>query len=155
MPFFIAESNHDFEYTPILYQPKLKKVKATNSNIDTLTKWTLLCYERSDKEEFGKNYNILLQEYKPIIDWAFLSWDYLLSTQGFRYLRRLGLDLYYSHGDYRAFTQSDYKKLLNRCFKNLLLTYTPNGSFTEYLRTNFFKSVIKEYRRLRYPKDAK
>lgn len=151
----IEEKPPDLEFTPVFSQPKLTKIKSSKNSMEKLIKWALICYHREDKEEFGRIYNQLLQEYKPILDWAYLSWDYLLTTQGFRYLPRKGVEKYYSHGDYRACTQGDYKKLINKCFKTLLLNYPVNGCFSSYLRNNFWSQVVKEYEILKVPKDKK
>ncbi|HDI45994.1 MAG TPA: sigma-70 family RNA polymerase sigma factor [Candidatus Omnitrophica bacterium] len=151
----LEEKSPALDYTPVYYQPPLKKLKASNLDVKPLIKWAKICRDRNDIEEFTKVYNQLLQEYKPLIDWAFLCWDYLVTTQGFRYLPRKGTDRYFCHGDYKPFDQREYKKLLNKCFKNLFLKYQPNGNFTGYLRKKYWNMVIQEYNELRKPKSEK
>jgi len=151
----LEEKPPELDYIPVFYQPRLKKLKNTNLDVKPLIKWAKICYSRKDMEEFTKVYNHILQEYKPLIDWAFTCWDYLITTQGFRYLPRKGTDRYFCHGDYRAFGQREYKKLLNRCFKKLFLEYQLNGNFTGYLRSNYWNKVVQEYNELRKPKSEK
>lgn len=151
----LEEKPPELDYIPVFYQPKLRKLKATNLDIKPLIKWAKICYQRKDMEEFAKVYNQILQEYKPLIDWAFSCWDYLLTTQGYRYLPRKGTDKYFCHGDYKIFGQREYKKLLNRCFKELFLNYQPDGNFTGYLRYNYWNKVVEAYNELRKPKSEK
>lgn len=147
----LEEKLPDIEYRPVFFQPKLGKIKISKSSLEHLVKWALICYRRQDKDEFGRVYNELLKEYKPLLDWAFLSWDYLLTTQGIRYLPRKGIEKYNSHGDYRPFTQKDYRRMLHKVFKEILLTYSPNGNFNSYLREKFWAKVLSEYELLKIP----
>ena len=151
----MREKISNWEYTPVFYQPKLTKIKLSNLEPEPLIKWAFICRRKNDAEEFGKTYNTLVQEYKPLLDWAFLSWDYLVTTQGIRYLHRGGREKYFCHGDYQAFTPRHYKKLLYRCFKELLFNYSLEENFTTYLRKNFWDKVVREYDILRIPKNKK
>lgn len=145
----------ELEFSPVFSQPKLKKVREGKYKPESLIKWAKYCLKRNDREEFNRVYNELLQEYKPLLEWAYACWDYLLTTQGFRYLPRKGLQKYFCHGDYRALTIRDYKKLVNKCFKELVLTYSPNGSLTKYLKARLWNKVVREYDKLKYPQNAK
>jgi len=110
----------------------------------------------SDPSAFGKIYGELFVEFQPAMEWALSCWEYLLSTQGCRFLPRSLDEKRYARGDYRAFTEKDFRLLVNRCFKECLIGYleeTPAIAFAEYLKSRFWSTIFKAYQEMEDPPD--
>jgi hypothetical protein len=88
-------------------------------------------------------------------------WDYLLTTEGVRFLPRLGEQRAYVRGDYRAFTDRDYSRLTHRIFRACVLDYigqptveiAQRPSLAAWLRERFWPRVVEAYRELNRPFD--
>ena len=108
--------------------------------------------------QFGEAYGELLVEFQPALGWAVSCWDYLLSTEGCRFVPREMGERRYHRSDYRAVTEPDYARLVQRAFKQRLLAYRPvedGGSFAGYLRQSFWPALREDYRQLNQPIDAR
>ena len=120
---------------------------------------TALTARRDDtRATWGEAYGMLLVEYHPALQWAFSCWDYLLSTEGCRFVPRDLGERRYHRSDYRAATDQEFARLVPRGFKACLLAYqpTPRGpAFTPYLHRAFWPAVRDQYRQLDRPDDAR
>jgi len=106
----------------------------------------------------GPDYQLLVNEFQPLFTWATACWDYLLSTEGCRFVLRSGDEKLYSRGDYRAVTDTEYSRLVHRVFRQCVLDFPQAGtgqSFTGYLRAQFWGAVLDTYRRLEDPPDPR
>jgi len=106
----------------------------------------------------GPDYQALVNEFQPLFTWATACWDYLLSTEGCRFLTRQGDERLYSRGDYRAATDRDYSRLVHRIFRMCVLAFaqTPvDQTLASYLRAHFWDAVAGAYRKLEEPGDPR
>jgi len=144
----------ELEFPQVFVQPKLETCCQGKSNIPKLLKKIKKSREKNDGESFTHAYNELVTEFRPILKWAYSCWDYLLTTQGIRYLRRSEGEKLYCHGDYRAFTDKDFNHLIYKVFKECTINYAEksNGkNFIFYLKKNFWKRISEEYKKLEDP----
>ncbi len=106
----------------------------------------------------GQDYQALVTEFQPLFAWATACWDYLLSTEGCRFVARHGDERLYSRGDYRAVTDRDYSRLVHRIFRMCVFAFaqTPvDQTLASYLRTHFWDAVAGAYRTLDEPLDPR
>ena len=110
-----------------------------------------------DAAGFGKNYGALTGCFQPDLQWALSCWDYLLSTQGCRFLARNSQEKLYSRGDYRVFARNDFEGLVYRAFRGCLLDFlsdpAPKTGFERFLRLNHWARLSDAYRQLEDPPD--
>ncbi len=114
-------------------------------------------HQAGDGPGFGKPYGQLVAEFQPAIRWALSCWDYLLSTEGCRFLLRTPDEKRYCRGDYRVFTESDYNSLVYRIFK-LSLVAQPDlaeASFERGVRKDFWPAIRTAYCALEDPPDRR
>ncbi len=126
--------------------------------VDRLARRAVEATQREDAATFGETYGELTSALQPMLQWAAASWDYLLSTEGCRFLPRPIGERRYHRSDYRAVAEPDYARLIHRTFKDRLLTYVPaehGRSFTGYLRQSFWPTVREHYRQLNHPMDVR
>ena len=62
----------------------------------------------------GPDYQELVAEFQPLFTWAIACWDYLLSTEGCRFVLRNGEQKNGARGDYRVITDKDYSRMVDR-----------------------------------------
>lgn len=106
----------------------------------------------------GPDYQALANEFQPLFTWGVACWDFLLSTEGCRFLLRSHDEKLYRRGDYRVVTDRDYGRLLHRVFRQCLLDFAQTSiaeSFSGYLRAHFWDGVVGVYRRLEDPSDPR
>ncbi len=116
----------------------------------------------------GPDYQELVTEFQPLFAWTVACWDYLLSTEGCRFLSRSGEQRWGARGDYRAFTDKDYSRLVHTLFRNCILEFPrvvetastgPDTvvppSLNRWLRARFWSMVLETYRRLDQPADPR
>lgn len=104
----------------------------------------------------GPEYQELVNEFQPLFTWAVACWDYLLSTEGCRFVLRHGDEKLYTRGDYRAVTDRDYSRLVHRIFRQLVLEFSQaptEQSLNQYLRVRLWDAVVHAYRTLEDPPD--
>jgi|GEM_PF-1399096 len=113
---------------------------------------------RAGVAALGPDYQALANEFQPLFTWGVAGWDFLLSTEGCRFLLRSHDEKLYRRGDYRVVTDRDYGRLLHRVFRQCLLDFAQTSiaeSFSNYLRAHFWDSVVGVYRRLEDPPDPR
>ena len=120
----------------------------------------------------GSDYQELVNEFQPLFTWAIACWDYLLSTEGCRFLPRQGEQRYGMRGDYRAVTDKDYSRLIHKVFRTCVFECASaterapitNGHTTEphepprlvpWLRQQFWPMVLDAYHQLEQPSDPR
>jgi len=112
----------------------------------------------ADKAGFGKAYGELTVEFQPAIQWTFCCWEYLLSTEGCRFVPRTADEKLYCHGDYRVFTENDFRRFIFRVFKERLLAYLEEpttGHFELSMKQTFWPSLLESYKALVQPADPR
>lgn len=106
----------------------------------------------------GPDYQALVTEFQPLFAWATACWDYVLSTEGCRFVARHGEERLSSRGDYRAVTDRDYSRLVHRVFRTCVFAFaqTPvDQTLASYLRARFWEAVLGAYRALDEPADPR
>lgn len=106
----------------------------------------------------GPDYQELVAEFQPLFTWATACWDYLLSTQGCRFVPRTGAQHYGIRGDYRVVTDKDYSRMVHAIFRNCVLEFAKDpapSSLAQWLRPRFWPLVSEAYRRLEDPADPR
>ena len=106
----------------------------------------------------GPDYQGLVNEFQPLFTWAIACWDYLLSTEGCRFLLRNGDEQLSARGDYRAVTDHDFSRLVHKVFRQCVFAFAQqpvDQSLSSYLRTHFWEAVAQAYRKLDEPADPR
>src|SRR3990167_7873859 len=78
-------------------------------------------HQTNPKLGLGTDYQELVNEFQPLFTWAIACWDFLLSTEGCRFVPRNGEQRYGVRGDYRAFTDKDFSRLIHSLFRVCVL----------------------------------
>ncbi len=115
-------------------------------------------YQQAPEHGLGSDYQLLVGEFQPLFDWAIASWDYLLSTEGCRFVPRAGEHKAGARGDYRAVTDKDFSRLIHAMFRRAVLDFAqaPDApSLGQYLRRHFWPMTLDAYRRLDQPADPR
>ncbi len=115
-------------------------------------------YQAQPERGWGPDYQELVIEYQPLFAWAIASWDFLLSTQGCRFLPRAGEQRNGARGDYRAVTDTDYSRMVHAVFRTCVLEFAQQPaapSLTQWLRERFWPLTLEAYRRMDRPTDAR
>ncbi len=104
----------------------------------------------------GPDYQELVTEFQPLFAWTIACWDYLLSTEGCRFLPRHGEQRLGARGDYRALTDKDYSRMVHGIFRTCVLEFARQPgetSLSQWLRERFWPIILDAYRRLENPPD--
>lgn len=112
----------------------------------------------------GPDYQELVNEFQPLFAWAIACWDYLLSTEGCRFVPRSPAQKSGVRGDYRVVTDKDFSRLAHSVFRRCVLDFTGttgNGaatpphptSLSRWLRERFWPLLLHAYQELEYPPD--
>lgn len=123
-------------------------------NVEALVAKILSKYKANAASGLGADYQALVTEFSPLFEWAIASWDYLLSTRGCRFVprnleRKIGI-----RGDYRAFTDKDFSRLVHHIFRQCVLDFAQQPyaqSLPEWLRQYFWTMSLKAYEKLEQP----
>ena len=109
----------------------------------------------------GTDYQALVNEFQPFFIWVIACWDYLLSTEGCRFIPRYSEQKFGVRGDYRAVTDKDYSRMVHGIFRQCVFAFSSNGyetttqSLTSWLREQFWPLILEAYRRLEQPADPR
>ncbi len=106
----------------------------------------------------GPDYQELVTEFQPLFTWAIASWDYLLSTEGCRFVPRNGKQRFGARGDYRALTDTDFSRLIHEIFRHNVLEFAqqPHApSLSQWLREHFWPLTLQAYQRFENPPDPR
>ena len=114
--------------------------------------------EAPGPKALGPDYQALVGEFQPLFAWAMASWDFLLTTEGCRFLLRNGDEKLYHRGNYRVFTDRDFSRLVHRIFRSCVFAFAQQAeapSLGRYLRAHFWDIVVDAYRTLQEPPDPR
>lgn len=106
----------------------------------------------------GPDYQDLVNEFQPLFTWTMACWDYLLTTEGCRFLLRNSDDKLYCRGDYRAMTSTDFSRLVHKIFRQSIQTFAQQAtdrSLAAFLRATFWDAIIDAYGKLENPPDPR
>jgi hypothetical protein len=106
----------------------------------------------------GEDYQALVNEFQPLFAWTTACWDFLLSTEGCRFVPRhhdhkLGI-----RGDYRVVTDRDFSRLVHAVFRRCVLDFAQQPeapSLAHWLRVELWPRMLETYRRLENPPDPR
>lgn len=127
-------------------------------NVETLVAHIFRSVQANPHDALGPDYQELVTEFQPLFAWATACWDYLLSTEGCRFLPRADKQKLGVRGDYIAMTDKDYSRMVHAIFRRSVLEFarTPEmPSLAQWLRERFWGLVLDEYRRLSNPQDPR
>lgn len=142
----------------IFDQPELTTLQ--RGRLPNVEAWVAKLYgafQAHPERGLGPDYQELVIDFRPLFDWAIASWDYLLSTEGCRFIPRNGEHKPNSiRGDYRAVTDTDYSRLVHGVFRSCVLSFAqqPDApSLPQWIRGRFWPLVRDTYCRLETPPD--
>ena len=127
-------------------------------NVEALVAKLFRRHQADPLAGLGPDYQTLVTEYQPLFQWAIACWDFLLSTEGCRFVLRNGEHKAGARGDYRAITDSDYSRLVHGIFRTCVLDFarTPHApSLSLWLRERFWPMTLEAYRRFDQPPDPR
>lgn len=167
-PFFVEEEAPalGIEMPRVYRRPAMPAFRRRRVELTGLLARVERAHREGDVQGFGRAYAELTSEFQPAIQWAHSCWEYLLSTQGCRFLARSAHEKEYCRGDYKACTEQEFQSLVYRAFKGLLLAWLgnpgpvgfenrPRAGFEGTLRESFWSAVEQSYRSLEDPPDPK
>lgn len=128
------------------------------SPIPHLVRQALEARRQDDPPGFGAAYGELVVEFQPALKWAWSCWDYLLTTEGCRFVPRDLGERRYHRSEYRAVLEPDFSRLVHKTFKECLAAYDPavhGPSFIGHLRQALWPAVLAHYRQLDQPEDPR
>ncbi len=106
----------------------------------------------------GPDYQELVMEFQPLFAWAIACWDYLLSTEGCRFVARGSTNHYGIRGDYRVVTDKDYSRIVHGIFRRCVLEFDQEPmvpTLSQWLRERLWPLGLETYRQLEHPPDAR
>ena len=106
----------------------------------------------------GPEYQELVTEFQPLFAWTIACWDYLLSTEGCRFLPRRGEVKAGVRGDYRAVTDKDYSRMVHIIFRRCVFDFAQQPelpSLAPWLRQRLWPAILDAYRQLENPPDRR
>ena len=143
----------------VFVQPALTTVRRGKcSDVDALLTTIAQHHQQHPDEPLGEDYQALVTEFQPFFVWTTACWDYLLSTEGVRFLSRNGEHRVGIRGDYRVATEKDYSRLVHRTFRECLFAYAQHPrtqSFGQWLTEQFWPRLLEAYQQWQYPSDPR
>jgi len=127
-------------------------------HVEALVAKLFRVYQTDPSAALGREYQALVNEYSPLFRWAESCWDFLLSTEGCRFVLRQHDQRYGIRGDYRIVTYKDFSRLVHGLFRRLVFEFAQDPqapSLQEWLRVRFWPRVLERYRTLSQPADPR
>ncbi|MBI3321225.1 MAG: hypothetical protein HYZ91_03030 [Candidatus Omnitrophica bacterium] len=115
-------------------------------------------YQANPTGPLGEEYQELVTEFQPLFAWTTACWDYLLSTEGCRFVPRRGEQRMGVRGDYRAVTDKDYSRMVHAVFRACVLEFAQRPealSLSHWLREQVWPRMLDAYRKLDTPPDPR
>ena len=106
----------------------------------------------------GLDYQLLIAEFQPLFAWTTACWDYLLSTEGCRFVPRQGEPRAGIRGDYRAVTYQDYSRMVHAIFRGCVFEFARQPaapSLSQWMRERLWPLVVEAYHQLEQPPDPR
>ena len=143
----------------VFEQPALTRLQRGKlSRVETLVAHVFRRHYAAPDGPLGAEYQELVLEFQPLFTWAMACWDYLLSTEGCRFLPRTHKQKFGARGDYVAMTDADYSRMVHGLFRDAVFAFaqTPEApSLSGWLRERFWNTVLEAYRKLEQPPDPR
>lgn len=128
------------------------------SNVEGLVAQLLRHTQDDSNGALGPDYQELVTEFQPLFTWSIACWDYLLSTEGCRFVPRKSEPRWGARGDYRVVTDKDYSRMVHGVFRTCVLDFARQldvASLSQWLRERFWPLILETYRKLEYPPDPR
>jgi len=142
----------------VFFQPVLTTLQRGKlPNVEALAAQLAQRHLADPTVPLGSDYQELVNEFQPLFTWAIACWDYLLSTEGCRFLPRQG-ERYGVRGDYRAVTDKDFSRMLHKVFRTCVFecaTSSEPRRLAPWLRERFWPLALDAYRSLDHPADPR
>lgn len=139
----------------VFVQPELTTLQRGKlSNVETLVAQIFRRYQVDPAGALGPDYQELVTEFQPLFTWMIACWDYLLSTEGCRFVPRAHRQQNGARGDYRAVTDKDYSRMVHGIFRACVLEFAQHPhepSLSRWLRERLWPMTREAYRQLQYP----
>jgi hypothetical protein len=143
----------------VFLQPPLTRLQRGRlPHVEGLVSRVFRHHQADPTAPLGPDYQELAVEFQPLFDWTLACWDYLLSTEGCRFVPRQGEQRCGARGDYRAVTDRDYSRMVHRIFRACVLEFARRPevpSLSQWLRERMWPLTVDAYRRLAYPPDPR
>jgi len=143
----------------VFEQPALTTLRRRKlPNVETLVAKIARAAHLNPGAGLGPDYQALVNEFQPLFTWATACWDFLLSTEGCRFVPRNAEHKFGVRGDYRAVTDKDYSRLVHGIFRQCVFEFAQRPqptSLTCWLRGQLWPRVLDTYRRLEEPPDPR
>ena len=104
----------------------------------------------------GPDYQAVVTEFQPLFSWTLASWDYLLTTEGVRFVPRTADEQTHRRGDYRVVTSTDFSRLAHKIFRQCVFEFASlpvEDAFASFLVARFWPALRAAYCRLEEPLD--
>jgi hypothetical protein len=127
-------------------------------NVEGLVAQIFRRYQEAPAGPLGQDYQELVTEFQPLFAWTIACWDYLLSTEGCRFVPRQRLHLSNTRGDYRAVTDKDYSRIVHAIFRSCVMEFAQQPSapsLSHWLRERMWPLIRDAYRKLENPPDPR
>ena len=115
-------------------------------------------HQNDPEAALGPDYQELVLEFQPLFAWAMACWDYLLSTEGCRFVPRGTNNRAGIRGDYRVITDKDYSRMVHAIFRRCVLEFSQEPTIptlSQWMRQRFWPLVSESYRQLENPPDPR
>ena len=143
----------------VFVQPELTVLQRGKlANVEAVVAQLVRRHRANPDDALGTEYQELVTEFQPLFAWTIACWDYLLSTEGCRFLPRRGELRMGSRGDYRAATEKDYSRMVHALFRRCVFEFAQQPeapSLGQWLRERLWPLILEAYRQLENPPDPR
>ena len=143
----------------VFVQPELTVLsRGKLANVEAVVAQLVRRHRANPDDALGTEYQELVTEFQPLFAWTIACWDYLLSTEGCRFLPRRGELRMGSRGDYRAVTEKDYSRMVHALFRRCVVEFAQQPeapSLGQWLRERLWPLILETYRQLENPPDPR
>lgn len=143
----------------VFIQPALTALERGRlDNVEALVAQIYRRCQADPEGSLGPEYQELVAEFQPLFAWTTACWDYLLSTEGCRFVPRRGEHRAGVRGDYRAVTDKDYSRMVHAVFRSCVLSFAQQPeaqSLGAWLRERIWPLILAAYRQIEYPPDPR
>ena len=128
------------------------------ANVEGLAAHIARHHQGNLEAALGPDFQELVLEFQPLFTWAMACWDYLLSTEGCRFVPRGTNNRAGIRGDYRVITDKDYSRMVHGIFRRCVLEFSQEPTIptlSQWMRQRFWPLVSEAYRQLENPPDPR
>jgi hypothetical protein len=153
------EPELDIALPQVFEQPALTVLQRGRlANVERLVAQLFRRSREHPARGLGADYQELVNEFQPLFAWTTACWDYLLSTEGCRFVPRHGELRAGARGDYRAVTDKDYSRLVHGIFRQCVFDFAQQPEIPSlglWLRERLWPMILQAYRQLEHPPDPR